>query len=72
MVGIFVVLEKRQLPGFDRVLGNGTMDHYKAVRALPVVGLITERSHLPPRAQLAEFAFRALLLIGACSLATTA
>ena len=56
MVGIFVVLEERPLPGFDRVLGNGTTDHHKAVRTLPAVGLITELSHLPPRAQLAEFA----------------
>jgi len=56
MVGIFAVFEERQLPGFDRVLGNGTTDHHKAVRTLPAVGLITELSHLPPRAQLAEFA----------------
>jgi hypothetical protein len=56
VVGIFVVLEERQLAGFDRVLGKGTADHHQAVRALPVVGLITELSHLPPRAQLLEFA----------------
>ena len=56
MVGIFVVLEERPLAGFDRVLGNGTADHSQAVRTLPGVGLVTELSHLPPRAQLLEFA----------------
>ena len=56
IVGIFAVFEEGQLPGFQRVLGNGTTDHSQAVRTLPGVGLITELSRLPPRAQLGEFA----------------
>ena len=56
MVGIFVVLEERPLPSFDRVLGNGTADHSQAVRTLPGVGLVTELSHLPPRAQFPKLA----------------
>jgi len=56
VVGQLVALEERQWPGFDRVLGKGTADHHRAVRALPGVGLITELSHLPSRAQLLEFA----------------
>jgi len=56
VVGKFVVLEKRPLPGFDRVLRNGTTDHSKAVWMLPGVGLITELSHLPPRAQFPKLA----------------
>jgi hypothetical protein len=72
IVGIFAVFEEGQLPGFQRVLGNGTTDHSQAVRTLPGVGLITELSASHPEPSLGNSQFRALLLIGAYALATTA
>ncbi len=56
VIGIFLIFEKGQLLGFDRVFGDRTSHHDELMGLFPTVGLILEFSHLPSIAKLFETA----------------
>jgi hypothetical protein len=57
MISIFAVFEESELLGLDGVLRNGTSYDDKAMRLLPLVGLVSEFPDLPSSPKLFETTF---------------